>query len=285
MIDRELAVRLKTVRNAHTPKMTQAQLGSRIGCSEELVRHMENGERRITEDTLALLVGVFGHALVDGIDRNVASLDDAREIVRVPPARRSELEAHAEECARKLFPSLAASGQPIPVTVALTRISELAHADSPPIEIGTFTGRIEGMTWYSPPSVQCQVRASVFSDAARGDGRARMTVAHEMAHALLHWRVLVAEPGAMFRDADGLKPSELVDDDLRIFEVADWQAATWAAAFLMPVSGVRAWLRQMADGQMFAGADDLARQFQVGRTAADYRLRAVLPALASVHES
>lgn len=280
MIDTALAKRLKSLR---ATKMTQSELGERIGASESLVRHMENAERRITEETLAQLVAVFGPALVEGIERPAEEESAEHEIVRVPGMRRAEVEAHAEATVERMFPALVASGQPIPVTVAFTRLAEFAHRGCPPIAIGTFTKRLEGMTWYAddPPSLHCQVRASVFSDAARGDGRPRMTIAHEMAHALLHWRVLVAEPGAMFRDADGPKPHELVDDDLRIFEVADWQAATWAAAFLMPVRAVRAWLRQMLDGQMYAGADDLARHFQVGRMSADFRLRSLLPALSA----
>lgn len=84
----------------------------------------------------------------------------------------------------------------------------------------------EAYTQFTPP--QIVLRESVYTGALKGDGRHRMTTAHELGHLLLHKGLL--------------KARSLVPFDSRknkVFHSAEWQARKFAAYFLMPEHIVR----------------------------------------------
>jgi Zn-dependent peptidase ImmA (M78 family) len=85
----------------------------------------------------------------------------------------------------------------------------------------------EAYTSFNPPLIA--VRNSVYLDAARNDGRARMTFAHEFGHLVLH-------PGAQKLRSEGTRD---LTKKLRAFESAEWQARKFAAYFLLPDHIVR----------------------------------------------
>jgi len=88
-------------------------------------------------------------------------------------------------------------------------------------------GDAEAYTEFNPPLIA--VRESVYVLASRQNGRARMTLAHEFGHLVLH-------PGAAkLRIEGGNQP----DKRLRAFESAEWQARKFAAYFLLPTHIVR----------------------------------------------
>jgi IrrE N-terminal-like domain len=83
-------------------------------------------------------------------------------------------------------------------------------------------GDAEAYTEFDPPHIA--VRGSVYSMAQRGDGRSRMTFAHELGHLVMH-------PGAAkLRSEAVLKPTSTI----RFFESAEWQARKFASLFLVP---------------------------------------------------
>ncbi len=84
-------------------------------------------------------------------------------------------------------------------------------------------GTIEAYTQFEPPMIV--LRESVYKAAAAFDRRARMTLAHELGHLLLHKS---AEPlnraPERYKNSDKLKP----------FASAEYQANVFGAAFLVP---------------------------------------------------
>lgn len=253
---------------------TQKQLGEAAEWSEEYVRLIETGKRKPRKAIADLL-----KALGDEPGPVEAA---ATEIVRVKKRSRKDIEAHAEAHAMKHYADFVTRALPMPVTMFFAELADVS--DTPiPVEPGTFEDRIEGMTWCSNPAgpIYCQVNFEVWRRAVAGEGRDRNCVAHEAAHALLHYPELIESPGSMFRDAAAPKPSEVAADlGLKLYEVADWQAGVWAAAWLMPLPAVRVWLETQYAVGATVTPSDLAKHFQVSLRSAEIRLESALPALA-----
>lgn len=82
---------------------------------------------------------------------------------------------------------------------------------------------IEAYTEFDPPTIT--LRESVYTAAAKHDGRARMTLAHELGHLLLHKSAApLNRAPERYKNADKLKP----------FASAEYQANVFGAAFLVP---------------------------------------------------
>ena len=84
-------------------------------------------------------------------------------------------------------------------------------------------GDAEAFTEFAPPKIV--VRESVYRAALNRLGRARMTLAHELGHLLMH-----AHDRRLHRLAGGNRPVPTS----KKFESAEWQANKFAALFLMP---------------------------------------------------
>jgi Zn-dependent peptidase ImmA (M78 family) len=117
-------------------------------------------------------------------------------------------------------------------------------------------GEAEAFTEFSPP--QIIVRKSVYLKAAHGDGRDRMTMAHELGHLVMH-----AGVQANARMIAGNKPAPT----FQIFRSAEWQARKFASLFLMPTHIVRE----------FVSAVQLAQCCLVSQQAAKIRFGEVKP--------
>ena len=108
---------------------------------------------------------------------------------------------------------------------------------------------------YAPASADCStntviVRESMYQGALRGDGRARMTLAHELGHmALGHSQVRYRK-----EDPYRHRPRRDVQRD-------EWQAKRFAAVFLVPSE-------RAVDCK---SADEICDRFQVSQEAADIR--------------
>jgi hypothetical protein len=86
-------------------------------------------------------------------------------------------------------------------------------------------GDCDGRTDFRADTVTITVKRSVHERAVWGDGRARMTLAHELGHGVLHY-------GApMFRGTNASGPTEL--SQTSAFESAEHQAKVFASAFLI----------------------------------------------------
>jgi Zn-dependent peptidase ImmA (M78 family) len=115
----------------------------------------------------------------------------------------------------------------------------------------------EAYTEFDPPKIAVSER--VYRLACQHDGRARMTFAHELGH-------LVMPPGAAKpRIASGNK----TDQNIRIYQSAEWQARKFAAYFLLP--------RNIAT--LFSSVQDLAENCRASFQAAEIRFKELgLPA-------
>lgn len=86
-------------------------------------------------------------------------------------------------------------------------------------------GRDDGKTEFVDDKVIITVKRSVHQKALWGDGRSRMTLAHELAHGVMHYGV------AMFRGTDAAGATELSRTNAA--ESAEHQAKVFASAFLI----------------------------------------------------
>ena len=91
-------------------------------------------------------------------------------------------------------------------------------------------GKDDGKTEFAPDSVTISVKRSVHQKATWGDGRSRMTLAHELAHGVLHY----GDP--LYREAGASGTTSL--SKLRPEDSAEHQAKVFAAAFLIDDSVV-----------------------------------------------
>lgn len=110
-------------------------------------------------------------------------------------------------------------------------------------------GNAEAYTQFNPPHIV--VRNSVYQLARKGDGRSRMTLAHELGHLVMH-------PGASKLRTDFLSST----NQLKPFESAEWQANKFASLFLMPLHIVRE----------FQNASQLSESCRVSLQAAQIRM-------------
>jgi hypothetical protein len=109
----------------------------------------------------------------------------------------------------------------------------------------------EGRTEYSPAGVTITVAKSVYQRAKMGDGRSRMTLAHELGHAVLHFGE------AKYRRADASGTTVL--SRINASESAEHQAKVFASAFLIDDKFAAE----------FGSAEEISVQFGVSLTAAE----------------
>lgn len=88
-------------------------------------------------------------------------------------------------------------------------------------ELGTKDGKTE----FTRDTVTISVKKSVHEKATFGDGRARMTLAHELAHGVLHYGIV------SYRGTNATGSTELAK--INASESAEHQAKVFAAAFLI----------------------------------------------------
>ncbi len=112
-------------------------------------------------------------------------------------------------------------------------------------------GKPDGKTEFSKGEVTITVKRSVFNDAKMGVGRARMTLAHELAHAVMH------HGAPLFRLLDAKGATDLSKE--RAYESAEHQAKIFAAAFLI----------HDADAAQMHDAEEIAIEFGVSKRAAE----------------
>jgi transcriptional regulator with XRE-family HTH domain len=205
------------------------------------------------------------------------------EILRAKATSYSALEADAEALAASRFEVAVGQGASIPVPQALREVKEIA-ADrrlETEVRLEVDDGLTEeGVTGIEGKELVVRVRADVWDRAVAGEGRHRFTVAHELAHALLHHEELRQAEGCAFRDAV-CTATEKLASGIRIYESPEWQANSWASSFLMPSEAVRRYLERIQDAREEFRLDAFAANFQVSPQAARVRLDRLLPRLAA----
>ncbi|MBW0005367.1 MAG: ImmA/IrrE family metallo-endopeptidase [Hyphomicrobiales bacterium] len=114
-------------------------------------------------------------------------------------------------------------------------------------------GLNDGLTSYASSAITIRARKTVNDHARLGVGRPRMTLAHELGHAVMH-------PGApKARRALGNNVHEFIP----AYQSAEHQAKVFASEFLIPES----------ETGKFQSPKDLAVHFGVSLEAAEYRFK------------
>ena len=113
---------------------------------------------------------------------------------------------------------------------------------------------IEVEACWVPGQRTLYIRDTVYDAICQGNPRGRFTVAHEVGHMLLaHQPVLHREPAGR---------------QIPIYANSEWQANTFASAFLMPEEEIR------SNG--LHSAEDLVNHFRVSMSAAEIRVRTLV---------
>lgn len=86
-------------------------------------------------------------------------------------------------------------------------------------EVCEITDMKDNYAQYNPIDNIMTIREDVYNDALIGNGRARFTIAHEVAHYVLHGSGIVLARG---------------DSDIKIYQDPEWQANVFASELLMP---------------------------------------------------
>lgn len=213
------------------------------------------------------------------------------EIKQCSPMSFQEVSETAEGVVEALFPESFRHGTAIPVLDAfdllddqqmLEEIEAAAPIKFAPYDVGDWPDtKPEGQTCYqdSENVLLVGIREDMFERATEDkDGRARFTLAHELAHALLHGDLLVEKEGQAFRDetctAQSSKP-----DGIPYYRWPEWQANVWASAFLMPAEAIRSFVEGKGVADEEFSIQDMAQHFQVSVQAARIRLEQVMTRL------
>jgi antitoxin HicB len=203
------------------------------------------------------------------------------EILETRPRSYRELADAAESLASELFPEAISRGGPIPVDDLLSsdRLTEITGAR---VDFATDNTLLQdGVSECSGNELLLRLREDVRNRAADGDGRCRFTIAHELAHIILHRDDLEKHRGRAFRDL--VMPVEKLPHGVPIFRSPEWQANVWAASFLMPLPAVLNFLQKLAKEGLEFTQEGFATNFQVSRHAAAIRLEKLLPDLVSAN--
>jgi predicted transcriptional regulator len=268
-----MAAKAALAEELRQPGLSRSELARRLGVDEKEVRRFLD-PRHGTK--LARLHAVLAKL---GLEVELRVVRVAQpEIREAAPRTYAEIATAAEGCAAARFPEAVRDGSAIPVHELLDPVTAGELAGGVPVDLQTDDGlRDEAVCEATDQGLTLRLRTGIRERAFAGDGRARFTLAHALAHLALHGRDLAGQRGRAFRDV--VTPSQKLPPGVPIFRSPEWQANVWAAALLMPEVAVRAYLRRLADEDRELDLTELARHFQVSREAASIRLEKLLPAL------
>lgn len=285
---------------------SQEELGLAIQRSKSWVADLERGKAKPkTEDirqiclklNISLVDGlaVFLQELIGGVSTDslleletvaqrwaddVIAFDQDR-IERVKPRSRRKIEQTAESLVQEIFGDDVGEMSSVPIDLLFlggeehrklcaalgTSINFKSLGKSVPFDASTSQG-VDG-------GLEIGIRRDVWRLIEKGDGRARFTLAHELGHAALH-KDEVFNGGVVYRDGTSMA-SERLRPGMKIYESPEWQANTFASAFLMPTRAVEHWLslKRMEREESISLAEFSAK-FDVSYEAARIRVERLL---------
>lgn len=256
-------------------RTSQTALARRLRIDEKEVRRLLDPRHASKLPRLQEALEALGRGL------EVRVVDLSEEIRCAPPVSYQKLTSDAERLAHELFPEDVEQGRAIPVEKALQRLDEVSkHYRMPftPEVVEDASLLKEGLTQALEHGLRMTFPPGVLLGASRGNGRDRFTVAHELAHAVLHHSELERQHGCAAREA-GRTATEKLLPNLKIYEAPDWQANSWAGAFLMPFVAIQGYCERLAANGQELEVTEFARNFQVSVKAAEIRLQKTLPKL------
>lgn len=256
----------------HQTGMSQVALARKLGLDEKEVRRLLDPHHASKLASLQKALSALNR------DVEIRVVEVATPEIKQTDARSYRVIADAAETlVGKLFPHTVAGAQAIPVHELLTahRLTDLAGA---PVTIKADGAlREEAVSEYRRGTVAVRFRSDVWDGAKAGNARFRFTVAHEVAHVVLHRSDLIQHRGCDFRDT--LTATEKLSPEVPIFCSPEWQANAWAGVFLMPAASVRAYFRRLAKRRQEFDRAAFAANYQVSLQAAGIRLEKLLPDL------
>ena len=139
-------------------------------------------------------------------------------MLKAPPISRNDL--------KRLTKRIRAQFQIKSVYFPVDAVLEFIHLLAPGYRYEVMTerdmGKNHGLTHYHDKVIQ--IRQDVYDGACRGEGRDRMTIAHEIGHAVLHTESLVSA-----RDFG----------EIKTYEDPEWQAKAFAGHLLVSDSAIK----------------------------------------------
>jgi len=200
------------------------------------------------------------------------------EVVRPPSGVRADSGQSHQSIERLALDFRRRIASDVPLDEALPgwqlfdRVDKLAVAgDSVRLEaaVEDLPEGIEGLTRYDMRrnSIIISLPKKGYGDLERDNARARFSLAHELGHAVLHCGVLMRE-GAVAHQMSALRRGEPLFHSK--CEDTEWQANSFASAFLMPAIGLATLEKRGAPFPLDTGT--VATVFKTSATAAAYRI-------------
>jgi antitoxin HicB len=252
--------------------MSQAALAREAGIDEKEVRRLLDPRHPSKLTTLQRVL----HAFDQEVEIRIVERERP-EILETDPRSYAEVASSAEGLAAALFPDHVRAGRSLPIHELLSS-ERLTHLTGQVVRFAPDPSLdVEAQTEYSNGAISMRLRPDVISGAAAGHGRFRFTVAHELAHVLLHRDDLARLEGRALRE--NVTATRKLPPDVPIYRSPEWQASTWASAFLMPADAVRSYLRELKSAGAEFTVEPFAANFQVSLQAASIRLEKLLPEL------
>lgn len=278
------------VRRQRTARgLTLREAADAIGMSKTWVADLERGRHLPTDEglleQLAFCLRDDWTTLLD-MAREERALRAAQALhggARVAPRSFEDLEAVAHRAAQLLHPIEAQEGEAIPVLFDLRDPAETGRrlGLQRKVEVLTYAWDAsedpEARVRLRGDRLALELREDVWARAAAGEARDRFTVAHLLGHAVLHQELLErpAQPALEDR-ATTTRP-----DEPQAYESAEWQATTFALAFLLPLDAVATYLARQRAASFTL--QRFAEHFGVSQAAAVRRIEQLLGRLAAQH--
>lgn len=274
--------------------LAMEEFAKRIGKSKTWVSDLERGRHKPTDPTMLRKLAfhlqdnwmVLREFAVE--DRKSVALNEVSEVAFeeeeeewvAKPMSFERVEKSAHNTVEVLFPVDASEGDSIDIIACLEDGEETARrlGLKDPIVFVPFEwerpDQEEARVSWTGEAFKVELRQDVVDRARAGEGRDRFTAAHELAHVVLHGELLKsARRPHLFRDIGKMRPQ-----DLKPYKDPEWQANSWASAFLMPYEGAKRFLgRQSFRFEL----TDFCENFGVSHQAANIRLEKILIRLAN----
>lgn len=192
-------------------------------------------------------------------------MSDTRKIPKVRPLSKDVIEYQASALVQEVCPETLEGREAFPILEFCDQ--QLEDRFQIPFSVALLApgeeGKLDGHELF--------VDEQVYRDALANDGRARFTLAHEAAHAILHATQLRA-----INDSRRGTPSLYRREELRAFEDPEWQANRFAAALLMPVRAVQSLIHRHGIYDADTLSEFVRMYLSVSRSAATIRVKKLI---------
>lgn len=178
-------------------------------------------------------------------------------VIEVEPLSGRKIEFKARTWLAMLDADALRGTKPVDVIEVLELLQDHLGYD---LSVTNLPPNIEARVW---PNKLIEISEETYRCAVSGEFRARFTLAHECAHALLHCKQIQA----MIESGQKLTLNRR--SSVPAFRDPEWQANTFASAFLMPLNALKLFGNRVFDPRF------LSSKFGVSVPAAEVRIKNV----------